>query len=193
MKYQIQISDNSSFSPALIDYTEESGSTGPRNNVTYTPSSLDDGSYYWRVKAFDNSSAESGWATANSGSIAFKIDTQSPIISSVITNPGSNTAEINWDTNEDATSVVNYGLSTNYGNNESDETLTSSPHSLTLTDLNTCTLYHYQISSGDPAGNEDVESDRTLTTSGCTGSASIINHTESNLILKNVGGTLSLR
>ncbi|MFC1620995.1 DUF2341 domain-containing protein [Candidatus Omnitrophota bacterium] len=89
VKYQVQIDDTSNFSSTVVDFTETAGSPGyavPRSNVTYTPSALSNGvSYYWRVKGIDDDSEESSWATANSGAIAFKVDTAAP------TNVGCNT------------------------------------------------------------------------------------------------------
>ena len=82
INYQIQIDDTDDFSSPVVNYTEPSGSASPRDNVQYTPSALNDGSYYWRVKAIDDGSAESSWATANSGAIAFKVDATAPTISS---------------------------------------------------------------------------------------------------------------
>ena len=73
LKYWIQIDNNSDFSSPVVDFTESSGSTTPRNNVIYTPSDLDQDSYYWRVKAIDQTSRQSNWSTANSGAVAFVV------------------------------------------------------------------------------------------------------------------------
>lgn len=89
VKYQIQIDDNSDFSSAVVDYTETSGSAEPRSNVTYTPSALDNGSYYWRVRAIDDDNKEGSWSTANSGSIAFKVDTTAPSSGSISIDSGA--------------------------------------------------------------------------------------------------------
>jgi hypothetical protein len=110
VKYQIQIDDESSFSsPYVVDYTEPSTKPDPRPNVPYTPSSLSDDEYYWRVKAIDDEAAESTWATANSGSVAFIVDTANPTTPgnltynskspfSVTLNFGSQTTDANFDT-----------------------------------------------------------------------------------------------
>lgn len=80
INYQIQIDDSADFLSVVVDYTEPSGSASPRSNVQYTPSALSDGGlYYWRVKVIDDELEESAWATANSGSIAFKIDVIAPV------------------------------------------------------------------------------------------------------------------
>lgn len=89
IKYQIQIDDDSDFSLPVVDTTEGSGSAEPRNNVTYTPSTLSDGSYYWRVRAIDDDNKEGSWTTANGGSVAFSIDTTSPE-SLTLDSPGGN-------------------------------------------------------------------------------------------------------
>ena len=47
--------------------TEGSFSATPRNNVTYTPSALADGQWYWQVKAIDDEGLPSAWTTATLG------------------------------------------------------------------------------------------------------------------------------
>ena len=42
------------------------------------PATLSNGDYYWRIKAIDDELAESTWNTANSGNIAFTMDTVAP-------------------------------------------------------------------------------------------------------------------
>jgi hypothetical protein len=96
-KFQIQIDTHSNFSAPVIDYTSALTAQGAMaftvgqatGSGTYVPgtfaANLSDGSYYWRVKATDNSNSSSGFTTANSGSIAFKIDTVAP------TTPGTPT------------------------------------------------------------------------------------------------------
>jgi hypothetical protein len=87
VKYQIQIdgTDNT-FTNLVVDYTSDYMAEGAASftvgqaagSGSYATGSqgqtLSDGSYYWRVKSIDDDTAESGWATANSGSIAFKVD-----------------------------------------------------------------------------------------------------------------------
>lgn len=89
-RFQIQIDTNADFQTPLIDYTSGFAAKGARTftvgqaagDGTYTTGSenqtLTDGSYYWRVKATDNSSESSGFATANGGSVAFVVDNGKP-------------------------------------------------------------------------------------------------------------------
>jgi len=88
VQYRLQVDDSSDFSSPVIDYSshfflpEAVSFTVGQAAVyegTYTVGSesqtLDDGSYYWRVKAIDNSAAESAYSSANSGAVAFIVDT----------------------------------------------------------------------------------------------------------------------
>ncbi|UCG63506.1 MAG: hypothetical protein JSW12_12540, partial [Deltaproteobacteria bacterium] len=109
VKYKIQIDNDSDFSSPVVDYTEPTGSAEPRSNLIYTPSPLSTGQYYWRVRAIDDEPAEGVWATANSGSVAFLVDNDTPAAPgdltynskspfSVTLNFGSQTTDDNFDT-----------------------------------------------------------------------------------------------
>ena len=90
-------------------------------------------------------------------------DTTPPVISAIVATPTSDTATITWTTDEPASSQVDYGLDTGYGSVVSDASLVTS-HSLTLTGLAASTLYHYQVTSVDGAGNPASSADLTFTT-----------------------------
>jgi len=102
--YTIQVDGDSDFSSPVVDYTEPSGSETPRDDVTYTTTALDDGQYYWRVKATDSETADSDWGTANSGAIAFGIDTSNPSAPGTPTSSShtvsvwssDNTVDVDW-------------------------------------------------------------------------------------------------
>ncbi len=92
-------------------------------------------------------------------------DTTPPIISGVsATNIGPNSATITWTTNENATSVVEYGTTTSYGTTISSGTELSTSHSITLTGLQPATTYHYRVQSKDAAGNNAISADYVFTT-----------------------------
>ena len=122
VKYQIQIdgTDNT-FANLVVDYTSDFMAEGAASftvgqaagSGSYDTGSqgqtLSDGSYYWRVKSIDDDTAESGWSTANSGSIAFKVDATDPTApgnltessktsSSATLSFGSQSTETNFDT-----------------------------------------------------------------------------------------------
>ncbi|MCL5775042.1 MAG: DUF2341 domain-containing protein, partial [Patescibacteria group bacterium] len=87
--YDIQISTTSDFSGLVVDYTSALQATGTASfsvgqatgtgayTVGYAGQVLADGSYYWRVKAVDNNNNISAYTTANSGSVAFVVNTTS--------------------------------------------------------------------------------------------------------------------
>lgn len=88
VRYQIQIDDSADFSSPVVDYTSPLDDQGSRTFTvgqaaglggTYTTGALnqtlDNGPYYWKVKAIDADSEESSYSTANSGAAAFRVDT----------------------------------------------------------------------------------------------------------------------
>jgi beta-lactamase superfamily II metal-dependent hydrolase len=95
-------------------------------------------------------------------------DTTPPVVSNVqaagITASG---VTITWTTDEDANSVVEYGLTTSYGNSASNATIVTS-HSIPLSGLSGNTLYHYRVTSTDAAGNTATSLDHSFETGGST-------------------------
>jgi len=87
-----------------------------------------------------------------------------PVISGVFTSAiSSNSAGINWATDKPATSYVQYGLGAYTATSPQDPTLVTL-HSVTLSNLNASTLYHYRTASQDSAGNTAYSPDYTFTT-----------------------------
>ncbi len=81
-------------------------------------------------------------------------DCAAPVITNVeATNVSHNSVTITWTTNEAASSKVEYGPDETLGYTAEDEEMTTS-HSMELTGLDDCTLYYFQVSSSDSAGNE---------------------------------------
>jgi phosphodiesterase/alkaline phosphatase D-like protein len=123
-----------------------------------------DTAYHYRVKSRDASGNE-----ATSGDDSFRTsgspDTTVPVISGVVsTNFTTSGATIMWNTNEAATSQVEYGLTTGYGSNSALDTVLVNDHSVTLTGLAPATTYHYRVKSKDSASNEAVSGDFSFTT-----------------------------
>lgn len=124
VKYQIQIDTHSNFSAPVVDYTSALATPGSSSFTvgqatgggTYTTGSsgqtLSDNSYYWRVKAIDNNGLASAYSTANSGAIAFKLDTVNPTTPgspSTTTPTNSNTQTWVWTAATDVLSgIANY-------------------------------------------------------------------------------------
>ncbi len=91
-------------------------------------------------------------------------DTASPVISSFAATTTTSSATLTWTTNEPATTQIQWGTTTSYGNTTTlDATLTTS-HSVSLTGLAANTIYHAQALSSDQAGNSAASSDLAFTT-----------------------------
>jgi len=121
--------------------------------------------YYIAVTAYDlalNESAKSLWTSITP-------DISPPTFSNI--SAGSiteNTATITWNTNEPATSQVEYGETISYGSSTTlDPTLTTS-HSVQLTGLGAWTTYHYRVKSNDADSNAGISGDNVFTTDDST-------------------------
>jgi len=75
-----------------------------------------------------------------------------------------NRATISWATNDSATSQVEYGTTTAYGETSPLSGALLERHVVTLTGLSLGTLYHYRVRSQDAAGDLVVSPDQTFTT-----------------------------
>jgi len=123
-----------------------------------TPDTL----YHFRVISTDPHSNR-----AVSGDHTFRTlaDDQPPIISNIrVINITTTSAEIVWDTNELATSQVDWGLTSAYGNETPIDFTYVTEHHVILTGLTPDTLYHFRVRSYDMAGNGAVSGDNTFRT-----------------------------
>jgi glucose/arabinose dehydrogenase len=100
-------------------------------------------------------------------------DTAPPVISNVQASVTDGTATITWDTDEPASSVVNYGLDATYGSVVNDAALVIS-HSVTLSGLAAETQYHFQVVSVDGSGNQAAIADTTFTTAAQSGEPPVL-------------------
>jgi len=170
----LTISADSGSGATDMKISEDSSFTGA-NYETYATSkaftlSSGDGTKTIYIKFKDSISNESASVSDN-----IVLDTTAPSISSVSSGtPTSNGATITWTTNEDASSKVDYGLTNSYGSTttETDTTARVQSHSISLSNLSSCTTYHYRVRSIDTALNETIDSDNTFTTTGCASSSS---------------------
>jgi len=96
----------------------------------------------------------------------YELDTTSPIISNItITNITSNSATINWLTNEPANSQVKFGLLPD-DYTQSSELIANftTSHSIVLSGLEPQTTYHFKVFSADANGNESISDNYSFTT-----------------------------
>ena len=93
-------------------------------------------------------------------------DTTPPLISDIkLKSISFSFAVIGWKTNEPSSSQVEYGLNTNYGFYTILKSSLSLEHEASLFDLQPNTLYHFRLLNRDAAGNLNLSSDNTFTTS----------------------------
>jgi murein DD-endopeptidase MepM/ murein hydrolase activator NlpD len=91
--------------------------------------------------------------------------TKPKITGTPVAHLGPTSATINWDTNVNADSRVEYGLTRAYGQVDGDATLTRT-HGVVLSPLQQGTTYHYRVRSFNDAG-EVVSKDYRFTTTTC--------------------------
>jgi hypothetical protein len=92
-------------------------------------------------------------------------DTTPPVISNIsVTDITCHEVTISWDTDDPATSQVEYGLTTSYGSSTTLDPNLVTTHSQNLTGLSSSTLYHYRVRSRDQVGNQGISPDYTFTT-----------------------------
>lgn len=114
-------------------------------------------------------------------------------ISAISATPSSTGSGLSWTTGRASSTLLNYGLTTSYGNSTS-ETDTSSrllSHSTSLSGLQACTKYHYQVDGYDGYFSRGASSDQSFITSGCTASASVLSSSTSTNITTAAGGTIN--
>jgi hypothetical protein len=116
------------------------------------------------------------WSSPSSPSGPSGTDTTAPAISSIAASAatdnatGKATVVITWQTDEPATSQVEYGKDTSYGFTTEIEHVfgegTSGviTHMVTITDLDPNSTYHYRVKSQDEAQNLKNSEDKEFTT-----------------------------
>lgn len=90
-------------------------------------------------------------------------DVTAPIISNVAAAPGVVTSLVTWNTNEFATSRVDYGLDLSYGDFTEKSGMTSD-HQVLLEGLVPNTIYYYKVTSTDGSGNSTTSTDGSFQT-----------------------------
>jgi subtilisin len=96
---------------------------------------------------------------------AIVVDTTPPVISAVnATGMTHEAAKINWTTDENADSQVEYGRTAAYGSTTAVTSAFVKTHAVNLSGLSPTTAYHYRVKSRDGWGNVAVSGDFTFTT-----------------------------
>lgn len=88
----------------------------------------------------------------------------SVIKESVQTSKNKAQLTVHWTTNRGATSQVEFGTSTSYGQKTKEDSSLNMGHNVILEDLNPDTTYHFKVTSKDSKGNITVSDDFTFQT-----------------------------
>ena len=98
-------------------------------------------------------------------SVTIVRDTTGPSLTAVTaTDITASSATITWTTDEAASSQVEYGPTTRYGQSTVTDSTLLTTHRVALSGLTDGTLYHARVRSTDTAGNEALSADVTFTT-----------------------------
>lgn len=92
------------------------------------------------------------------------IDITPPVISNIVSVPHANSANILWDTNENANSRVDYGTVSGVYVFSASNTPYVLSHNVLLNGLASGTTYYYRVKSFDIAGNDATSSEYTFST-----------------------------
>ncbi|QQS22775.1 fibronectin type III domain-containing protein [bacterium] len=185
----------SSITDYIIEYKESAASTwstfndGTSTTASATVTGLSSGTAYnFRVKAANSNGA--GNTTSVNSTTA---DGTAPSISSVSATPGSNSASITWTTDENSSSMVEYGLTSSYGTStsEADTSPRVTSHTVNLTNLTSCSTYYFRVKSNDAASNLATGGANSFTTTGCAGSATVVTQSATS-VNNGTGGTAQL-
>ncbi len=172
-------------------YGSASSSNTLTTNHSITLTGLSESTtYHFRVSSGD---ASYNYATSTDYTFTTTADTGAPNVSSVSATPSSSSVTITWNTDEDSSSLVAYGVSSTYSatTTEADTSPRVSSHSVTIADLLSCTKYYFRVASIDVSTNVGYGTGSTFTTTGCTGSASVENTQVDNVTVSS-GADLSL-
>ena len=148
-----------------ITVSYESGSVGDSALVTAHSVMLtglaSETLYHFRVRSADGSGN-----AAQSGDNEFTtLDVTAPSMSGIqAVNITGVSAEIQWTTNEQATSAVDYGVTAAYELGTVEDPALTAAHSIILLGLTSQTTYHFRVRSADVSGNTATSSDNIFTT-----------------------------
>jgi Purple acid Phosphatase, N-terminal domain len=147
-------------------YSESQSNASYTTTHTMTITGLESATnYHFRVGSNDIPSNGMTYSNDDTFTTDLEPDTTPPVLFGVVvTNITDATAIVEWTTDEPATSTVQYGTSTSYGLSQT-VSGNRQNHSVTLTDLNGSTQYHFRASSSDAIPNGPTYSpDITFTT-----------------------------
>ena len=114
------------------------------------------------------------------GFVSAAEDKQSPEISNVqVKDVSESSVTVTWDTNENADSLVNFGLQPDLGIMRT-PVADKTQHSITLQNLEKGRVYYFRVVSADANGNQGISADYKVQTSGSPDNGSSQSTSESS-------------
>lgn len=106
------------------------------------------------------------------------VDTAPPVITNIDISVTNTSLIFEWTTDEPANTQVEYGLLAGLGESTvvTNSNTKTTTHSVSLSNLLPCTMYYLKAVSTDRLSQQSKSQLQTVSTSGCTGSASITTH-----------------
>jgi len=144
--------------------------TGTTNHSVVLTGLAPSTGYDFFVRCADTSAQANEMTTsAHASFTTLTPDTTAPVISNIQASVTDTSATITWTTNENATSRVEYGLTSSYGSfSPVDATADNTNHSIAITGLSADTTYHFRVLSNDASANAGVSEDNIFTTTDTT-------------------------
>lgn len=179
---------NSGWNSSNGTYSEANTASSINTNISTLP--LGEGSLLFKAHLHSDGAQQ---VQLDEVTLTYSNDSTPPVISGITQNIGSDYITIDWNTNEIASTKVDYGITNTYGSStpEADTSPRVTGHSATLSNLLPCTNYNYRVRSTDSFTNETIDSNKTFTTLGCTGAGSVIQQV-SRTIQRAIGGIVEL-
>jgi len=146
-------------SSSYLIYNETKNVSGTLNSSIFNYTFINEGNYSWNCLGVNNQSNSS--FGDNNYSIVY--DKTNPILSSLISSPGTTYVTIDFTTNENSNVSINYGIDLNITGNYSNSNF-STAHSHLISSLSSSTVYYYNITYCDNAKNCIINGTFSFTT-----------------------------
>lgn len=141
---------------------------------------LQPGTWYWRVAAIDPDGANRASDYSSNGQ--FVISTPVTLQSVSTHSFTASSARVQWTTNSNTSSWIQYGTTTSYGSQTS--SVSASSHAVTLSSLTPGTTYHYRVVADAGNGRTIRSADMVFRTTGTTISGVTVSVTKNTATIR---------
>jgi hypothetical protein len=178
-------------SDTQVEYgkTNSYGLTSTLNSVPTTTHSVlltglaSSTTYHFRARSRDSTST----LVVSPDSTFTTISTIPPALSAIAVSAiTTSSVTITWATNEAATSLVEYGLTSSYGSVSTPDSSLTTAHTVTLTGLSAGTTYHFRARSVNSQGVAGLSSDATFKTADAVATPVSVQSTITSVLVSSV-------